>query len=102
MLAGPTPADGGVCTLRGKDAVRILQEQFGVQYTLDGAYDLLHRLGFSCLNPRPKHRKNAPQAMKQWLDDAPPLLSGANASSTPINRLKSGSRMKHGLASRAS
>lgn len=55
----------------GKDAGRILEEQFGVQYTLDGAYDLLHRLGFSCLTPRPKHRKNDLQPMQQWLDDAP-------------------------------
>ena len=101
MLAGPTAADGGVCTLRGKEAVRILEEQFGVQYSLDGAYDLLHRLGFSCLKPRPKHRKNDPQAMKQWLEDAP-LLSRVYARSTPTNRLKSGSKMKRGLASRAS
>lgn len=95
MLGGPTAADRGVYTLRGKDAVRILEEQFGVQYTLDGAYDLLHRLGFSCLKPRPKHRKNDPEAMQQWLDDAP-LLSSVFANSTPTNRLKSGSKMRRG------
>jgi transposase len=76
MLAGPTP-DDGVCTLRGRDAVRILEQEFGVQYTLDGAYDLLKRLGFSCLKPRPRHRKNDPQAMQQWVADAP-LLSRAS------------------------
>lgn len=74
MLGGPTGADGGVCTLRGADAMRILEQEFGVSYTLDGVYDLLHRLGLSCLVPRPRHRKNDPQVMQKWLDDAP-LLS---------------------------
>lgn len=74
MLAGPTEADGGLCTLRGKDAQRILAEEFGAHYSLGGAIDLLHRLGLSCLRPRPRHRKNNPQAMQQWLEQSP-LLS---------------------------
>ena len=71
--AGPR-AEDGVCTLRGKDAVRILDREFGVSYTLDGAYDLLHRLGYSCLKPRPRHEKNDPVAMTQF-KRAAPLLS---------------------------
>lgn len=71
--AGPTGADGGVCTLRGKDVVRILASEFGVGYTLDGAYDLLHRLGYSCLTPRPLHEKNDPVAVQQFKDGAPLL-----------------------------
>jgi len=74
MLGGVTEADGGVCTLRGVEAMKILETEFGVRYTLDGVYDLLHRLRLSCLVPRPRHRKNDPQVMRQWLDDAP-LLS---------------------------
>ena len=76
MLAGPTKADGGVCSLRGVDAVKILEKEFGVRYTLDGVYDLLHRLRLSCLVPRPRHRKNDPQVMRQWLDGAPLLSRG--------------------------
>ena len=75
MLAGPTAADGGLCTLRGRDAVAILEREFGVRYTLDGAYDLMHRLGLSCLKPRPRHRKADEQAQRQWLDRAPLLSS---------------------------
>ena len=71
---GPGPADGGVCTLRGRDVVRILEAEFGVRYTLDGAYDLLHRLGYSCLSPRPVHEKNDPVAAQHFKDNAP-LLS---------------------------
>lgn len=66
------PAEGdAVCTLRGKDAQRILEEAHGVRYSLRGVYDLLHRHNLSCLKPRPRHRKNDPQAMQQFLDRAP-------------------------------
>lgn len=67
--------DQGVCTLRGKAVQRILAEQFNAAYSLGGAIDLLHRLGFSCLKPRPRHRKNDPEAMRQWVEDAPFLSS---------------------------
>jgi transposase len=73
FLAGPTQ-DDGVCSLRGKDAVRILAEEFGVHYTLAGVYDLLHSLNLSCLVPRPRHRKNDLKQMRKWLKDTP-LLS---------------------------
>ena len=76
MLGGATEADGGVCSLRGVDAMKILETEFGVRYTLDGVYDLLHRLKLSCLVPRPRHRKNDPQVMRQWLEDAPLLSKG--------------------------
>ncbi|MCC6321481.1 MAG: winged helix-turn-helix domain-containing protein [Phycisphaerales bacterium] len=59
ISGAPREADG-VCTLRGKDAVRILNEEYGVAYTLNGVYDLLHRLNLSCLTPRPRHEKNDP------------------------------------------
>lgn len=74
LLAGPTDADAGVCTLRGKDAQRILSVEFGVHLKLSAVYNWMHRLNLSCLKPRPRHRKNDPAAMEQWLDNAP-LLS---------------------------
>ena len=99
MLAGPVPADEGLCTLRGKDAQRILHQEFGVKYTLSGAYKVLHRLGFSYLQPRPRHRKNDPQVMAQWLAGAP-LLSKASSNNILGRSSKSGSRTKPGSASR--
>ncbi len=98
--AGPTDADGGNSTLRGKDAVRILAEEFGVTYSLNGVYQLLHRHGLACLKPRPRHRKNDPQAMQQWLDRAP-LLSDVCRLSTPTRRSKSGCRTKPDSANKA-
>ena len=100
MRAGPTAADAGLCTLRGPEARRILQQEFGKTYTLSGTYKLLHRLGFSCLKPRPRHRKNDPAAMAQWLADAP-LLSRKSSNSIPARPSKSGSRTKPGSASKA-
>jgi transposase len=67
--AGPRPGDG-VCTLRGRDVVRILEQEFGVRYSLDGAYDLLERLGYSCLTPRPLHEQADPQQLEQFRQHA--------------------------------
>jgi transposase len=82
--AGPLPRDG-VCALRGRDVARIVEEEFGVRYTLDGAYDLLRRLGYSSLRPRPGHRKNNPAAMEEFKADAP-LLSRASGKNTLTKR----------------
>jgi transposase len=68
--AGPRPEDG-VCTLRGRDVVAILEREFGVSYSLDGAYDLLERLGYSCLTPRPLHEKADPAAVANFKEHAP-------------------------------
>jgi transposase len=71
LLAGPTDADGGVCTLRGKDAQRVLEVEFGISLKLPTVYEWMHRVGLSCLKPRPRHRKNDPAAMTAWLEQAP-------------------------------
>jgi transposase len=57
--AGPGPSDSKPI-LYGRDIQRILEGEFGVVYTLDGVYKLLHRLGYSCLKPRPRHEKADP------------------------------------------
>ena len=73
ILGGPTDAGGGVCALRGEDARRILGREFGVEMKLSGVYALMHRLKLACLRPRPRHRKNDPQAAADWLERAPRL-----------------------------
>ena len=54
--AGVTNNDK-VCTLRGKDLQRIIQEELGVKQSISSVYRTLHRLGYSCLAPRPRHEK---------------------------------------------
>ena len=77
ILQGAKPEDD-VCSLRGQDIRRIISNEFGVDYSLPAVYVLLHRLGLSCLEPRPRHNKNDPQKMVRWLEQAP-LLSKKSA-----------------------
>lgn len=74
LLAGPTAADG-VCTLRGVEARRILEVELGVPLQKSAVYVWMHRVGLSCLRPRPRHRKNDPRAVEEFKAHAP-LLSG--------------------------
>jgi len=63
--AGPTEKDG-VSVLNGPAIRRILEREFGVLYSTQGLYDLLHRLGYSRLCPRPQHEKADPQLQQEF------------------------------------
>ena len=65
------------------DARRIIEGEFGVKYSLPGVYVLLHRLGLSSLVPRPRHKKNDPEKMRQWLEEAPLLSKGSKKKGRP-------------------
>ena len=99
LEAGPTDADG-VCTLRGADVRRILREEFGVARCLQATYDLVHRLGFEPLRPRPRHpgADAAAQAAfkKVSRSGSPRSRHGARRSAS-----RSGSRTRPASARRA-
>lgn len=76
--AGPTPQDK-VCTLRGKDVQRIAKTELGTDVSLTSVYRLLHRMGYSCLAPRPRHEKQNLQAQRQFKEVSAPLLSSSSA-----------------------
>jgi transposase len=61
--APPRPEDG-VCTLRAADVRRILEREFGVLMGRQAVYDLLHRLGYSDLMPRPHHEEANPEVQE--------------------------------------
>jgi transposase len=61
--APPQPEDG-VCTLRGLDIQRILEQEFGVLMGLQTVYDLLHRFHYSSLMPRPQHERANPEVQE--------------------------------------
>ena len=74
LRRGSTPARGRAtaCARCGAGtSSRILEREFGVAYSLDGAYDLLERLGYSCLTPRPLHEKADPAAVADFKEHAP-------------------------------
>jgi len=68
--ASPTKADG-VSILNGPAIGRILEREFGVLYSRQGLYDLLHRLGYSCLCPRPQHEKANPKLQADFKKTSP-------------------------------
>jgi transposase len=99
LRAGPTAADGA-CTPRGEDVRRILASEFGVLRSLSAVYDLLHRLGFEPLRPRPRHPKAdpaAPEAFKKSSRGS----SRASRPPTRARRSRCGSRTRPGSGNRA-
>ena len=63
--AGPREQDG-VSVLNGPAIKRLLEREFGVVYSLWGVYDLLHRMRYSCLCPRPQHEKADLKAQQEF------------------------------------
>ena len=61
--APPRPEDC-VCTFRGLDVQRILEQEFGVLMSLQAVYDLLARFGYSSLLPRPQHEDANPEVQE--------------------------------------
>ena len=59
--AGPGEASGR-SAFTGRDVQDLVARHFGKSYSLNGAYKLLHRLGYSWLMPRPRHPKADPAA----------------------------------------
>jgi transposase len=70
IASGPSKQDG-VSVLNGPSIQRLLEREFGVVYSLWGVYDLLHRLGYSCLCPRPEHEKANPEAQRAFKKTCP-------------------------------
>ncbi len=84
--AGPK-ADDEVCSLRGKDVQKILRSEFGVLRSLSNVYHLLHRFGYSCLRPRPRHRKWDAAAQEAFRQQLPGRLTEI-AAAHPGKRLR--------------
>ena len=99
LRAGPTPADG-VCTLRGEDVRRILRDEFGVARCLQAVYDLLHRLGFEPLRPRPRHPSASAEAQAAFKKVSPSASPRCRPPGRPSGS-RSGSRTRPASASRA-
>lgn len=96
--AGPRPEDG-VCTLRAEQVRSILEAEFGILYSISGVYALLHRLGYSCLDPRPRHRKADPEAQEEFKKKSA-ASSTTSRASTPASESRSGSRTRPASAKR--
>ena len=63
--AGPGE-DEGISAFSGPVLQRRIEREFGQVYALSGLYDMLHRLGYSYLCPRPTHEKSDPKAQEAF------------------------------------
>ena len=98
LEAGPTPEDG-VCTFRCQDLRRILEEEFGVSLRRQAIYDLLHRLDYSSLMPRPQHEQANPEVQEFFKEIVVEQID-AIAARIPKRRFIPISRMKPASARR--
>lgn len=48
-----------------------IKNNYNVQYSSSGLYNMLSRIGLSKLLPRPVHEKNDPKVMSEWLEELP-------------------------------
>ena len=81
--AGPAAASGR-SAFTGRDVRDLIARQFGKAYSLNGAYRLMHRLGYSWLMPRPRHPK-ADAAAEEAFKKKRSRRSGASAWPTPTS-----------------
>ena len=77
--------------LRGQDITELIEKEFGVVYSLSAVYELLHRLGYEPLKPRPVNPKKNPEQEQAWKQRAP-LLSKRSATPNRTGGSKSGSK----------
>ena len=90
--------EGGV--RRAEDVRQWIDQQFGVLYALSGVYELLHRLGYSSLMPRPRHAQTDPKTQAAFKKK--PLKKWAKSQrSTRANASKSGCKTKRASVSKA-
>jgi len=74
ILSGPNENDE--CSgLIGADVRRILKEEYGIPYSLDGVYYLMHnQLNLSHIKPRPVHRKANSDEQESFKKTSPKWL----------------------------
>jgi transposase len=100
LASGPTTEDQ-VCTLRGEDIQRILEQEFGILRKLSSVYYLLHSLGYSSLVPRPRHVKADPARQALFKKVTCPSNSPPSKPRIPTSNSKSSLKMKRGLDNKA-
>ena len=84
IAAGPRPSDG-VSVFTTPVIRRIIEQEFGVLYSLSAIKYLLRRLGYSYLCPRPKHEESD-SAVQEAFKKSSPKCWLKLQSSTQVNK----------------
>ena len=90
------PQEGDVCSLRGVDYQKFIEDQFGKRMSRSAVYDLLHGLNEESLMPRSKHRKSDSEAVAAFPKKFPKSWCGFRPS---IPTIESSSSFKMSAAS---
>jgi transposase len=72
---GPLPGKDKTSIFVGKDMLNILNESFSVSASLRYVYNLLNKLRFSLLVARPRHEKQDPVKVENWLKELPQAIA---------------------------
>jgi transposase len=99
--AGPDPAVHRVVRWRRVDLQKELKTRFGVEVHERTVGKYLAALGYRRLSVRPQHPEADPQAQEAFKKTFPKSWSKHSRQQSVANPSKSGSRTKHGLASKA-
>ncbi len=100
IVAGADLERDGVSALRGLDAQRILADEFGADYSLSGTFALMHRLGLSWLDPRPRHPESDAERQAEFQKRHQHNLGESRRRSLPVSESKSGSKTRRASARR--
>ena len=65
LIAGPQKCGFTSNVWTARLVLIYVKKKYGVMYANSGMYDLLHRIGFSCKKPRPRHPKAASESEKK-------------------------------------
>lgn len=98
---GPDPETDGVVRWRRVDLQRVIEERFGVTMHERTVGKQLKALGFVKLTARAQHPKSDPEVQEAFKKTSPTRSQPSSQKRPAENLSKSGSRMKHGSASRA-
>lgn len=66
LISGPRSCGFEAGTWTAPLLAEHIRRRFGVHYATVSVYDILHRMGFSCRRPRPRHPKSAPRQAMAW------------------------------------
>ncbi len=97
---GPSPEDG-FATWRGPFVRDMLAREFGAHYRGNSVYELLHRLGFSSLMPRPQHPNASPEEQERFQKKHGPRPCVPSGAFTPTVASSCGSKTRRALVNRA-
>jgi transposase len=94
MLEAGPPPEQGIAAYNGPILREKIRQRFGQVYSLSGVYQLLHRLGYNDLMPRPRHPDTDPAAVEDFKTTSCPSVWLRSGPNTPTSGCGATTRMR--------